>query len=61
MTEAPDSTQEEELEICSIDSLQKVCEKHPKLLLISMNKERKEFIEKFVDAAVPKDLTVAAV
>ena len=61
MTEAPDTDQDEELQICSIDSLRKICEKHPKLLLISTKKERKEFIQKFTDVAAPKDLDVVAV
>ena len=61
MTEEPNTTQGEEPEICSVDSLQKVCEKYHKLLLISVSKERKDFIKKFMDEATPKDLDVVAV
>ena len=60
MTETQNTTQEE-LQICSISNLQKICEKHPKILLISTNKEREDFIQKFTDVAAPKDLDVVAV
>jgi hypothetical protein len=60
MVEETSTAQGEEPEICSVDSLQKVCLKHPKLLLISTKKEREGFIQKFTDVAVPEDMEVVA-
>lgn len=59
MTEESKAT-EEEPTICTVDGLRKVCETHPKLLLISTGKERKNFLQKFVDEAVPTDTSVAS-
>lgn len=59
MTEEPKAT-EDEPKICTVDGLRKVCETHPKLLLISTSKERKNFIQKFVNEAVPTDTSVAS-
>lgn len=59
MTEEPKAT-EEEPKICTVDGLRKICETHPKLLLISASKERKNFLQKFVNEAVPTDTSVAS-
>jgi hypothetical protein len=61
MTEEQKVTGAEELRICSVNDLQKSCEKHPRLLLVSMKKEREAFLQKFVNEAVPKDTSVVAV
>lgn len=59
MTEGPGIQDEEQ--ICSLDSLRKLCEKRPKVLLIPTNEDRSDFAQKFADGAASDDLTVVEV
>ena len=52
---------DEETKICSIDSLRKLSEKHPKLLLISAKENRGDFVQRFADEIARDDLTIVKV
>jgi len=60
MAEASSTTQNEE-PICSVDSLQKFYEKHPRILFVALKDDRKEFAKKFANEAAPNDLTIVEV
>ncbi len=61
MAEVSSTTQGDEPRICSIDSLRKLYEKHPKILFIATEEDRKDFAEKFANEAAPSDLMVVEV
>jgi len=61
MTEVESTFQAEEAQLCSLDSLQKLCEKHSRILFISTKGDRRDFVQKFADVVAPKDLAVAEV
>ena len=60
MAEAPNATENEE-PICSVDSLQKFYEKHPRILLIATKDDRKDFAKKFANEAAPDDVAIVEV
>lgn len=55
------STNEEEDQICSENSLKKFCKEKKKVLFISTDEERKNFAQTFKNKVAPKDLTVVHV
>ncbi len=58
MMESQSTAQGEEPQLCSISSLQKLCDKNPRILLISTKEDRRNFIQKFADGAAPKNLAL---
>ena len=61
MAEAPNKTEEEGQQVCSVDSLGKLCEKHHKILFIATKEDRKDFAQKFMDVASPDGVTIVRV
>jgi hypothetical protein len=52
---------QEEISACSLDSLGKLCEKHPRILFIATKEDRRDFAQKFVNVATPDGVTIVPV